>query len=80
MFGVEPICTVLTEHGCKIAPSTYYDARSRQPSRRALRDAEIIALIAAARSTGSGSGSVRARCGCTCAHKATTWPGAPWNG
>lgn len=23
-FGVEPICTVLTEHGMKIAPSTYY--------------------------------------------------------
>jgi putative transposase len=27
-WGVEPICTVLSEHGCKIAPSTYYDARS----------------------------------------------------
>ena len=49
MFGVEPICTVLTEHGCKIAPSTYYDAKSRLPSRRALREAEIIELIAAAR-------------------------------
>ena len=49
MFGVEPICAVLTEHGCKIAPSTYYDVRSRLPSRRALRDAEIIELIAAAR-------------------------------
>ena len=24
-FGVEPICRVLTEHGCPIAPSTYYD-------------------------------------------------------
>lgn len=23
-FGVEPICTVLSEHGCTIAPSTYY--------------------------------------------------------
>ena len=22
-FGVEPICRVLTEHGCKIAPRTY---------------------------------------------------------
>jgi putative transposase len=22
--GVEPICRVLTQHGCKIAPSTYY--------------------------------------------------------
>ena len=49
MFGVEPICTVLTAHGCKIAPSTYYEARSRLPSRRALRDAEVTALIAEAR-------------------------------
>lgn len=49
VFGVEPICTVLSEHGVKIAPSTYYEARSRRPSKRALRDAEIIALIAAAR-------------------------------
>jgi len=49
VFGVEPICTVLTQHGCRIAPSTYYDARSRQPSSRAVRDAEIVGLIAAAR-------------------------------
>ena len=49
MYGVEPICRVLTEHGIKIAPSTYYDARFRKPSKRAMRDAEIVALIAAAR-------------------------------
>jgi len=49
VFGVEPICTVLTEHGYKIAPSTYYDNKARAPSRRALRDAEIVELIAAAR-------------------------------
>ena len=35
-FGVEPICTVLP-----IAPSTYYAARSRPPSARASRDAEL---------------------------------------
>ncbi|MGB2766114.1 MAG: IS3 family transposase [Propionicimonas sp.] len=29
-FGVEPICTVLTEHGIQIAPSTYY-ARKQCP-------------------------------------------------
>jgi putative transposase len=42
-WGVEPICTVLSEHGCPIAPSTYYDARTAacQPSRRQLRDAEL---------------------------------------
>lgn len=31
-FGVVPICRVLTEHGCPIAPNTYYAARSRGPS------------------------------------------------
>ena len=35
-FGVEPICQVLP-----IAPSTYYDAKSRLPSARALRDEEL---------------------------------------
>ena len=42
-WGVEPICAVLSEHGCPIAPSTYYDARAvvRQPSRRQLRDEEL---------------------------------------
>ena len=48
-FGVEPICRVLTEHGIKIAPSTFYEARSRKPSRRAVRDAELVALIQAER-------------------------------
>jgi len=27
-WGVEPICRVLSEHGCPIAPSTYYDTRA----------------------------------------------------
>ena len=49
VFGVEPICTVLSEHGCPIAPSTYYEARSRRPSKRAVRDAEIVDLIGHAR-------------------------------
>jgi putative transposase len=40
---------VLAEHGITIAPSTYYEARNRPPSRRAVRDAQIVELIAAAR-------------------------------
>ena len=36
-LGVEPICQTL-----QVAPSTYYAARSRGPSRRAQRDAELI--------------------------------------
>lgn len=44
-FGVEPICRVLTEHGVKIAPSTYYAARVRPASARALRDAQLVEQI-----------------------------------
>jgi hypothetical protein len=80
VFGVEPICTVLSEHGCKMAPSSYYQARNRQPSKRAVRHAEIVALIEKARDDRFRSGLVPARCGCICAHKAMTWPGAPWSG
>jgi putative transposase len=46
-FGVEPICRVLTEHGAKIAPSTYWAARGRQPCPRAVRDADLTARIRA---------------------------------
>ena len=48
-FGVEPICRVLSEHGIKIAPSTYYEARSRQPSRQQVRDAELVEIMVAER-------------------------------
>ena len=41
-FGIEPICRVLTEHGCGIAPSTYRGARKRTPSKRAQRDAVVL--------------------------------------
>ncbi|MFF1401231.1 IS3 family transposase [Streptomyces sp. NPDC058287] len=45
--GVEPICRVLTDHDCKIAPSTYYAHHKRQaaPAIRTVRDAELKALI-----------------------------------
>jgi putative transposase len=45
-WGVESICAVLSEHGSSIAPSTYYDAASRPPSRRALRDKNLKVAIA----------------------------------
>ena len=35
-FGVEPICRTL-----QVAPSSYYAARRRQPSARAVSDAEL---------------------------------------
>ncbi|MFG3403744.1 IS3 family transposase [Streptomyces sp. NPDC048142] len=45
--GVEPICRTLTEHDCKIAPSTYYAHHKRlaEPSARSVRDTELKALI-----------------------------------
>jgi putative transposase len=45
-FGVEPICRVLRHHGvAKIAPSSYYAFKSRPPSPRSLRDAELLVEI-----------------------------------
>ena len=44
-YGVEPICAQLKELGCGFAPSSYYEARSRPESRRALRDKELKAAI-----------------------------------
>jgi putative transposase len=38
LFGVEPICTTLTSADVPIAPSTFYAARNRPPSARAVRD------------------------------------------
>jgi putative transposase len=61
-FGVEPICRVLTEHGCTIAPSTYYAARTRPASARTVRDAElkpVIAAVHADRDKGRGVAGVR---------------------
>ena len=41
-FGVEPICTTL-----QVAPSTYYAAKSRPASARAVRDAVMIPILIA---------------------------------
>ncbi|WP_153505083.1 hypothetical protein [Cumulibacter manganitolerans] len=40
---------MLSEHGVTIAPSTYYDARDRAPSKRAVRDEQVTELIRLAR-------------------------------
>jgi putative transposase len=40
VWGVEPICRV-----CQIAPSTYYATKSRPPSARSIRDAELKVAI-----------------------------------
>ncbi len=44
-WGVEPICTVLTEHGLPIAPSTYYAHVNRPATAREHRDAVLLSEI-----------------------------------
>ena len=41
-WGVQPICTVLSEHGVKIAPSTYYEWKDKLPGRRDERDQVLL--------------------------------------
>lgn len=43
--GVEPICRVLSEHGCGIAPSICYTFNNLSASARSLRDTELRELI-----------------------------------
>jgi len=45
-FGVASICRVLSAHGCKIAPRTYYAHVARPPSKRALWDTTITEILA----------------------------------
>ncbi|GAB2656062.1 hypothetical protein GCM10027068_39960 [Prescottella soli] len=54
-YGVEPIWRVLTAHGCKIAPSTYYDvcARRRQPCKRQLGFGRNCAISAPSAASGA---------------------------
>ncbi|GAA3224852.1 hypothetical protein GCM10020256_33980 [Streptomyces thermocoprophilus] len=59
MFGVEPICRVLSGHGLKIATSTYYAAKNRAPSARAVRDAELKAHISRVHADNYGVYGVR---------------------
>ncbi len=44
-FGVDPICRVLTEHGLKIAPSTYYAAKKRGISAATWADAHAANVL-----------------------------------
>ena len=44
-FGAWPICRTLTAAGTQIAPSTYYAFRTRPPSKRALRDEELLVQV-----------------------------------
>ena len=90
-WGVEPLCAVLSGHGVPISPSTYYEWVGRKPSRRALRDEQVTALITAERGKsrlvaglGSrkmwlhlrGQGHEVARCTVERLYRANGWEGA----
>lgn len=45
VWGVEPICAVLREQDCGIAPQTYYAAKARPLSKRAQRDEVVLEHI-----------------------------------
>ena len=57
--GVEPICAVLKKAGVQIAPSSYYAAKTRPPSARAIRDAELVSDIKVAHKANLGVYGVR---------------------
>jgi putative transposase len=58
-WGVEPICEVLSEHHLKIAPATYYAAKSRPASARAVRDEQLKPRIVAVYAANYGVYGVR---------------------
>jgi len=66
-FGVEPICAVLSEHGCTIALSTYYARRRAPVSAAELEQAYLVNALTCIGRTGVFTAS--ASCG--------TRPGAP---
>jgi putative transposase len=49
IWGVELMCAVLTEHGIKISPFTYYEWIRKTPSKQQLRDEAVAASIKAFR-------------------------------
>ena len=76
-FGVEPICRVLTEHGCKIAPNTYWVAKKRPPSARrgARRGAEGRDPPRSGATTSRSMGPTRS--GPSSTGRASAWRAAP---
>lgn len=65
-LGVEPICEVLATAGLQVAPSTYYAARGRAPSVRAVNDERLkveIARVHADNYSVYGIGKVHAQLG-----------------
>ncbi len=78
-FGVEPICRVLSEHGVKIAPSSYYDRRRQPVTDAELEEAYLAnALVTCTPRTGASTG--RGSCGRPPVAPALTSAGTKWPG
>jgi putative transposase len=58
-WGVEPICSVLSEHGLRIAPATYYAAKTRPASARKVRDEQLKGQLAEVHAANYGVYGVR---------------------
>lgn len=58
-LGVEPICKILREAGLQVAASTYYAAKNRAPSARAVREAELVPQLVAIHAENYGVYGVR---------------------
>ena len=78
-FGTGPICRVLSQHGCPIAPSTYYDAVNRAPSARAARDEQLKAEIQRVHAGNYGVYGAR-KVWLQLNREGVRWPGARWSG
>jgi putative transposase len=77
-FGVEPICRVLSEHGCQVAPGTYRAAAKRPPCARVVRDEELVVEIRRVHGENYGVYGL-ARCENNCTVMAPRSPGERWN-
>jgi len=53
-YGVEPVCAVLREQGCQVAPRTYRAWKKSLPSDRTISDAYVTCAILAAKGTPEG--------------------------
>ncbi len=73
-FGVEPVCAEL-----QVAPSSYYAAKKRPPSARALRDEQLKGGSSACTPKTMES-TAHGKCGTSCAVRASTWRGARCSG
>jgi putative transposase len=75
--GVEPIIDALQRTCAEIAPSTYYAARARRPSARAVADERTLAKVRQVHATNYGVYGARETWRCL-AGRTIGWPVAPW--